>query len=867
VAAVPRSKTAVPLLPPDFVPRDRLVDALDAGAGSALTIVCAPPGYGKTLVLADWVRRGGPPCAWVALGDDDDDPHRLWTSVLAALLSLPEVPPSSGLRSLAVPRTTVGPDFLTDLSGALGALPAPIRLVLDDVHHLRDPASLHGLEVLLRHRPDGLRLVLGSRVDPALPLARLRLEDRLCELRTDDLALSAEETAALAAGCGLRLTAGQNTLLHARTGGWVAGVRLAALPLRDHPDPQLFLDDFSGDERPVADYLADEVFSTVSPEQGDFLRRICITDPVPTALAAELSGRPDAADLLADLEHTTGLVVAAGPHRTEFRVHELMRSYLLADLQRHGSAPVAELHRRAAEWWSAAGRPVEALRHAAQAGSTVLLTDLLHQWAAELVARGDLAELRRVLAAVEPGAATSDPWLPLISAQVHLGQGNRAAAHAAVCRGPALPPEVADVELRQFHDATAGLAGVGRATGRSTEAPPPPADTALAALHALGRGASALIGADPTAPVGAAAALGELDAALSMARDQHLGLLEVESLCLIGVAAAVAGEHARAASAATAAIAAAAAHGWRDSAWTATAHAVLSHASLAQGAPTRALAAAVDGLGVLPAGSDAVLRFALRCGRGAALCDVGDRQAGLLELQDAQAERGGERLPAALAAWAALLEDRAALRLGLPTAAASAGSRLSTRENAAAERLLMRSWSEAASGCPGPARATVAPLLTGDLRPLLPSTTVEAWLVEAWGAMRMGDRPAGRAAVQAALALAEPMDLVRPFAVAGAGVRALLVDQLGGVRDPSAFTFRCLTSERRPREPLTTPLSAREQDVLAQLVSLSNLSEIADDLAVSVNTVKSHVRAIYGKLGVSTRRAAVMTALEHSVLT
>jgi LuxR family maltose regulon positive regulatory protein len=382
-----------------------------------------------------------------------------------------------------------------------------------------------------------------------------------------------------------------------------------------------------------------------------------------------------------------------------------------------------------------------------------------------------------------------------------------------------------------------------------------------------GRGAAHLFTVEAGGTTDSVAVLGDLEAALAVAREQHFGLLEVQCLCFIATAALTAGDHNRAAAAAAAAITAAAAHGWRDSPWTATAHAVLSHASLAQGLPSRALAAAVEGLTVLPARSDPVLRFALRCGRGAALCDVGDRQTGLLEMQDAHAERGGERLPAALATWAALLEYRAALWLGLPTAAASAVSRLSTREDAAAERLLMRSWSEAAAGCPGAARATVAPLLTGELRPLLPSTTVEAWLVEAWGAMRTGDRPAGRSAVQAALALAEPLDLVRPFAVAGPGVRALLVDQLGGVRDATAFTFRCLTSERRPHEPLTTPLSTREHDVLAQLVSLSNLSEIADDLDVSVNTVKSHVRAIYGKLGVSTRRAAVMTALEHSVLT
>jgi LuxR family maltose regulon positive regulatory protein len=193
--------------------------------------------------------------------------------------------------------------------------------------------------------------------------------------------------------------------------------------------------------------------------------------------------------------------------------------------------------------------------------------------------------------------------------------------------------------------------------------------------------------------------------------------------------------------------------------------------------------------------------------------------------------------------------------------------RLAARGDAVAEVFLMRAWSAAAAESPRLARATVAPLLAGDVPATLPTTLIEARLVEAWGAQRSGDRPGGRAALQDALARAEPLDVVRPFAIAGHGLRVLLVDQLGGVRDPTAFAFRCLAAGRTVHEPLAAQLSARERDVLAQLISLSNLGEIADELEVSVNTVKSHVRAIYGKLGVSTRRTAVLTALEHDVLT
>jgi LuxR family maltose regulon positive regulatory protein len=178
----------------------------------------------------------------------------------------------------------------------------------------------------------------------------------------------------------------------------------------------------------------------------------------------------------------------------------------------------------------------------------------------------------------------------------------------------------------------------------------------------------------------------------------------------------------------------------------------------------------------------------------------------------------------------------------------------------------MRAWAEAATGSSSQAHATVVPLLDGSLQPSLRSTLVEAWLVEAWAALRSGDRPGARQALQTALGHAEPLDALRPFALAGQGLRVLLVDQLNGATDASAFAFRCLCARQRVRQPPAPLLSTREQDVLTQLLSLSNLGEIAEDLAVSVNTIKSHVRSIYGKLGVSTRRTAVLTALDRGLL-
>ena len=863
MTSVSRSKTTVPGLPPEFVHRPALLTALDRGEDRALTLVCAPPGYGKTLLLADWIRSQDTPCAWVTLDEEDDDPRRLWTAVLAALRACPAVPASSRLHSLVVPRTTVGIDFLTDVLESLAAVPTRLRLVLDDAQHLRSKAALQGLQLFLRQRRTTVRLVLASRLDPALPVARLRMEERLCELRTEHLGFSAAETATLTDLCGLDLDPGQTALLHERTDGWVAGIRLAAMPLRSHREPDRFLADFTGDERPVADYLTGEVFAHISAAEADLLRRTSITDPVPSALAAELSGRADAADVLGALERSTGLVVAFGEHHTEFRLQELIRTYLYADLYRHGPALAAQLHRQAAAWWADQGHPVEALQHAAQGDDDTLVTALLHRWAPQLVARGEHVELHRALALAVDGGAASDPWVPLVSAQIHLVSGNVPAAQAEIHRAGALVPGTQDDALAHFWVATSRMAGLDAAVPDPGSAP---ADPALAALAAAGRAAAGLYASQNGAPLDAPQVLRDLDAALAVARDQQFGLLEVQCLCLVGTATSLVCDNARAAAASTAAIAAATAHGWQDSWWAATAHAVLAHTALMRAMPGRALEVADDGLRLSPTGGDAVLRFALRSARGGALFDLGDRPGGLLEMQEAHAELGGVPVPPALAAGAALLEHRAALLLGFPAASTASMGRLADQGTPSAELTLMRAWSEAAAGAADQARATVRPLLDGSRPMTLASTLVEAWLVEVWGALRSGDRPAARQALRAALVRAEQLDVVRPFALAGQGQRVLLVDQLGGDRDPDVFAFRCLAARRQVRRPADPQLSAREQDVLAQLVSLSNLGEIADDLEVSVNTVKSHVRAIYGKLGVNTRRNAILTALERGML-
>ena len=349
---------------------------------------------------------------------------------MAALAACPSVPPDSRLHAPWTWRPGTQPEFLAELTDTVAQLPRPVRLILDDVHELHDPTALHGLHTLLRNRPTGLQLVLSSRFDPPLSLPRLRLTGRLYELRADRLRFSPTETATLLERSGLNLTPTQVDTLHQRTGGWAAGLRLAALALTRTTDPDTFLDQFSGNDSSVADYLTGEILSALPDDTQEFLRVISISNPVPSALAAELTGREDAGSLLDHLAHHTSLLTPTRRTRDTYRIQELLRTYLTADLHRQGPTRAADLHTTAAHWWAGQNQPINALDHATRSHNPALLTELLHRYAIPLILTGDHGPLRRALSSLGAHATASDPWLALTSALTRLEAGDLPAARA-----------------------------------------------------------------------------------------------------------------------------------------------------------------------------------------------------------------------------------------------------------------------------------------------------------------------------------------------------------------------------------------------------------------------------------------------------
>ena len=867
---VPSSKISIPELLPDLVHRTELLRQLDSAADVAL--VSAPAGYGKTLLVAEWARASTEvDTAWVRLDQDDNDQRRLWSAVLASVARArarsADGPLLTGFDDRGWDMETAGrPDFLAKLIEALSALPRPLRLVLDDLHEVTDAATLHGLQNFLRDRPPNVVLVLVSRLDPPFHLHRLRLEGGLTELRSNRLQFDRVETGTLLRRAGLALTPRQVDQLYQQTDGWPAGLRLAATAAAMDATTNIdrFLADFSGDERSVADYLVGEVFSSLPADRMQLLQATSICKSLPVGLAVVLSDREDAGWLLADLEHRTALVREIGPNRGVYRVQPLVRSHLLADLNRQSVQRIARLHAIAAYWWRDWGHPAEALEHAALSGEPALLTDLARDVAVSQLVVGEHRPLRRALAASGEHIVDSDPWLSVVAALVRHEAGDAHAAEVAgrhACRTWPAEPPVRLAILRAVGEELGVLPqAVGAARASLPEEDAVPAEPELEALVGLARCARRLRDGDD--PLDVRRAIDRLRADAHSAGFEYLSL---QCLGLAAVATAAGGDLRAMRQLGAAAVAIGAARGWQASPWSLTGTALLAYGKLLAAEPREAERMATDGL-AHGAKAGLRLRYVLTAIAGVARADQGDRAGGVVAMAQARTALGDASASRFELAALAVAEFQDSVRLGRHAAARTVLSWFVDRVGETAETLLMRVWSDVAVGHNDSARATLRRILDGRVDAVLPSTLVDAYLQETVLAANAEDHFAARRALQTAVDIAEPLDLLRPFVNAGPVVRELLAQRYGSLEAADTFGGRALAAGACDGRALQAVLSRREFAVLELLPSLRSMDEIASDLTVSINTLKSHIRSIYSKLGVSNRRCAVLTAHEHGLI-
>ena len=396
-----------------------------------VTIISAPAGSGKTSLLRAWADRPGRPhrLAVVQVQRDQRDAQQFWLALLGAVRQ------ASGTTRDQPPTGT--PDFdgramvdrvLSELAEARG----DITLVIDDLHELTSPDALAQLTRLLVNLPPNVHAILATRRDLRLRLQQLRLAGELAEIRAADLRFSERETRELLDASGIALSEAGAALLHQRTEGWAAGLRLAAISLADHPDPERFVAEFSGSDRTVAEYLIAEMLERQPDDVVDLLLRTSLLDRVNGELADLLTGHPGSEGILLELEDANAFVISLDPGRTWFRYHHLFADLLRLELRRTLPEEVPALHRRAAAWFAEHGQVAEAIRHTQAAGDWPEAARLLADHSFSLMLDGQTQTIQALLQAFPPGADHAE--LALVRAMVDVVQGrlDEAAAHLAV---------------------------------------------------------------------------------------------------------------------------------------------------------------------------------------------------------------------------------------------------------------------------------------------------------------------------------------------------------------------------------------------------------------------------------------------------
>lgn len=871
----------VPAPPGRTISRPALDAKLDAAAGRRLTVVCAGAGWGKTLAVSRWIANRPPearPVAWVTVQPHLDDAASFWQEVIEAIRTAAGVGPEHPLSALSA-SAGVPEEVMTSILQALDALPVDVLLALDDFQEVSDPRILESV-ARLAHRATRVHVLVLSRFVPPLRHHRLRVSDQMSELTAVDLAFTADEVRQLARMHALELSWDQATDLVARTEGWPAGVQLALLhAARDGVGA---LTSFVGTERSVAEYLLTEVIERTSPQVREFLLRTSVVQPVSADLAAAVVPGPPGQQILENLEACNEFVTSLGPDRAWFRYHPLLRDVLEHELRRDDPEGFREAHRRAARWWTAHDDPIEGLGHGMAARDWELVGRIYTSAAGPALVGARRDALHACLSAL-PQTADAGIEATLARAGLAFADGRVGAlsalldtARAALAEGAAADPparvllELLTVGAHRFAgDAAATVRASAQAVRMLDAAEPFPAAHGYRTVARQSLGVGQLWSGHP------AAADVELRSLLASSREPAgVDLVLLAARSNLALTTAALGQLRQAEQLAQAALDRAAARGWTGLLQARGAHLALAWVHLLRGEWDRAGSVIAAGLAAVEGGAEppasllllclqteeASARGRLRASRHGALLvresvEHWEPQGFLPDVVEHALTAADLVAPGPIAGWAH--------PPGPPI-----GKESPTQLVCRARRL-------AAAGGLREVDPLVAPVIEGSEPETVADliTMVDAWLLTSAVHDREGRTEPALAALDRAVRLASPQDLAHPFLTSGSTrLRALLAQLIGGTRGDAAFVARLVSrlgGTRPPGpepEPLVEPLTQRELAMLHALPTLKSNNEIAADAYVSINTVKAHLKGLYRKLGVSSRRGAVERARELGLL-
>jgi LuxR family maltose regulon positive regulatory protein len=891
-------KLRVPQPCVNILPRSRVTELLRHAAGQRITLVCGPAGAGKTVACATWATAAAVAgrIAWLSLDPADREPGRLWTQVRAALATAPAIP-----SDLTKDLRDVAPEaFSVRLVEAAERLTTPVTLVLDDIQELAGSGALPGLDFLVRHGPPALRLLLCGRYPAGLPVARLRVGGELAEVGAADLACTAQEADDYFTMLGIDVPAAERDELLARTEGWMTGLRLATL--RTGPDRSASqMAGITGDDPAVADYLWDEVLATQPAGRRLFLLRTSIVDRVCGDLADALTGADNGAAVLDQLARENMLVRAAdraSPDDTAgYRYHPLLRDLLRAQLRRELPGEVSQLARRAARWQAAHGCQADAIRHAAEAGDWDFAARVLSEAGPALLLPGQAAGVEPLLALFPAGRRESDAALAasLASASLRAGDCAATAAHlaaAAAALGRCAPGQRRAVgawlqALRLLHAIAAGppqaQAEAGTElieqslalAGQATMTPGSTADQQALGLLWYAVGLAQLARRDIT---GAREALGRASSQLTGGHPGFRG----RAIGWQAVAHARAGELTSASDLIS---------DLRDEAdWSADpvlrrltdlAAADVSWARDDLGGARRLLSLVQDvEADPVPGRQDCTvadrtadqligwLADAARARLELSDNDLGAARSVITRLRYQRADPGsdpGLTAPVTLDPDLAALDADIALAEGDPGRARLALARAGEAScYSRAALLLAQARTLLADGDSRGALAAIEPCLDGTASQLTLHSQISALVTVAVACRRLGQADRGTEHLARALALAEPHGAYRAFLDGGPAARSALTVLIRPASPGAALAARILQRfdtcpARQADQPDTgsVALTGSELAVLRFLPSHMTNQEIAEALFLSINTVKTHLRSVYRKLGVTARRQAI----------